>query len=216
MMLQAFSEHGKDTEILVMMVRYSFHNIFVDQLCLSTLSEEDICRHRWRYRLLMIYNYYSSDSESELQSPMHEFFGMMFYASMDDYNATMQLSAALNSPRESVKAVQNSSKIWDPVKALLFITLYDIFLRQRMEESLHATLGYIRDMHAQFTTMECYSSVYGYIIIPFLWSIGEIDLAEDLCEMWLNSYRMADRKCDPFDFGMSPANIVFYSFCEAD
>jgi hypothetical protein len=113
-----------------------------------------------------------------------------------------------------VRAIQNSSIIWDPVKELLFITLYDIFSRNGFAESLDATLNFIHSLHSQYTTMECYSSVYGYIIIPFLWSIGETDLARELCDTWLDNYKAADLKCDPFDFGISQENIVFYSFCE--
>lgn len=133
------------------------------------------------------------------------FDGMVCYALMKDIEATSALESALSS----------YSDLTDPAKAVTYVMLYDLYSRNHKNQEAEAVLNHIRIMHSGLTTMECYSSVYGYIVIPFLRSVGEKDLAEKICTVWLVKYKVANLNCDPLNFSglRSRENIIVYSSC---
>ena len=189
---------------IVARTRAWFHSQ-IDILCLEpALKKYDVCQHRWQYRLFVLGVSFMPVGHSTMDIFI---VGMRHYAVMKDDEAIMYLESAIN----------HFSNVEHPAKAVAYMMLYDIYCRNDTQEIAQVVLHHIRTMLSELTAMECPSSLYGLTIIPFLRSVGEMDLARGLCGLWLeNFFETADLKCDRLVVTklFSREIIAVFSFCE--
>lgn len=171
-----------------------FHNYLVDETCLKISNQHEICENRWEYRLLDLnYDFILTVQRRCKMDLLREgcvFFdsntdltwGLRYYATIDDINARHYLLSALDSkPDEAL------------LTAIAHIALYSIASRRGDSKGKSDSLSQVRQLYSDMS-MSCYSPLYGTLVIPFLRSVNETQLANKLCGILIESHENSVQK----------------------
>lgn len=168
----------------VMFARSIFHNSVVGRKCMENKNQHAICKNRWEYYLLDLAVVSTWDNMCKLfNTSIITLFlakGLDYYAVLDDTNAIGYFDLMVKCGQHSNVRVLHDS--------VAHIALYSIFQRLNNTEKAEAASTEIRRLHSQCTVMSCYAPIYGYLVIPFLRTIGESEaLTKELCNEWMAS-----------------------------
>lgn len=187
-----------------------FHNYLVEKRCNEQHYEHDICNHRWQYRLMDV-QFMIKDDSNVSQALIS---GLHYFSLLEDDQAVSLLWSALND--------EGTHSIFQELHdSIAYITLYRIYSRGNDTEGVKDSLDGIRTVFSNFTSMSCYSHMYGYVVLPFLHSVKETGLASRLCSVWIDIHdgnRTGANCMDPYNHYHHTMNwsvSLAYSFCDA-
>ena len=161
------------------------------------LGRHTICYDYWKFYLSIL----SRDLDIELKHvPLNEtesiLLGIRSYYSMEYNKSLYHLQHAL-------KENYNCKDSLDPVAHIILHSIYT--LRDDLK-SANESLAAITRTHFQCSSVVCYQDVYRNLVIPYLLSVNQTQLAEDLRQLLV--------KClvDCEDYEIECRNSLLYSY----
>lgn len=193
-------------------VTVDFYNIITSE-CESINNSHEICNMKWRYNLLSLINslmLLSSSLEDSCQKQpncsTHQLAsytdnGLISYLMGDDIRAEQNLQSAfiMDDFSASCKEVCN---------VILYIALYDIFSKRDDRQSAEEILTSISQLDLQDVDLTCHLDTYMHIVIPFLNSINNTDLARALSKQIANGNCAAVSDRSKLGFAAGSANDI--------
>ena len=207
--IEAEYDYGLFSRILYL------HNYMVDAACVKSYNRHVLCRHRWQRHLALVRDALLSKSF---------WLAGFFTGSIKKTNVEIDFSYAMalyvmrhNDAVFLLQGVIQKHK-GELLANLAYTALYDVYLNsndmKKSDEALRNIIKIFSTLSKADMERDCYSSAYGYVIIPFLHSLNEHSLKLQFCIKWLKGYISSElSSCDRLNFGISREEIVILSSC---
>ena len=176
-LLPPLNEHeepySREIAVIVLIERSYFH-FYVDNQCYKIRNNHPACRDRWKYRLFTLHRDLTTYTNYECSLQV----GLLHYALMEDTKAYFHLS-------NTIKEIPFLDELQTSVA---YIAIFQLYVRGNQPTGPWFNFDRIVDIYNQSISVEYSSAAFGYIVIPFLWSMNQTLLAEKLCDKWVKTY----------------------------